>query len=256
MKTSTKLGAGACGLLAALLTSAAADAPVSTNRWENSAAAGLTLTRGNSETLLGTLTLKTQRKQSTDEILLGASGAYGETTVNPAGNGKQKKQTEKTTENIAAFGQFNHLFNERIYGGLRLDFLHDGIADLDYRLTLSPLAGYYLIKKPRTRLSFEAGPSGVLEHQGDVDNQYVALRVGERFEHKLSDAAKVWQTLEYIPQVDRTGNYLIMAEIGTEAALTKEFSLRATLQDVYDNEPADNRKRNDVKLITSLVYKF
>jgi putative salt-induced outer membrane protein YdiY len=235
-------------------TSVAADA--GTNRWESSAAAGLTLTRGNSETLLGTLSLKTQKKYSSDEFFLGASGAYGETTVERTVGGKKVDETEKTTENLAAFGQWNHLFNERLYGGFRADFLHDGIADLDYRFTLSPLVGYYLVKEPRTKLSIEVGPSGVIEKQGEEDNQYCGLRIGERFEHKLSDTARVWQSIEYVPQVDRTHNYLIIAEIGAEASLTKELSLRATLQDVYDNEPAAGRKRNDVKLITSIVYKF
>jgi hypothetical protein len=32
--------------------------------------------------------------------------------------------------------------------------------------------------------------------------------------------------------------------------------LRAVLQDTYDNEPALGRKHNDIKLITSIVYKF
>ena len=56
--------------------------PPDTNRWETTAAAMLTLTRGNSETFLATLSLDTKRKWERDEAFAGVSGGYGESTVN------------------------------------------------------------------------------------------------------------------------------------------------------------------------------
>src|SRR5947209_6717541 len=73
--------------------------------WETTAAAAVTLTRGNSETFLGTLSLDTKRKWEKDEALFGVSGGYGNAKVNGA--------TTKNTEFIQAFGQYNHLFTER-----------------------------------------------------------------------------------------------------------------------------------------------
>lgn len=243
----------------AAISAVAAD----TNKWETSAAAGLTLTRGNSETVLGTVSINSARKRAQDEILLGAAGAYGENTVErtvanptPPPATVKKEETDKTASMISAFGQYNHSISERWYGGVRLDFLHDDVADVSYRLTLSPLVGYYAIKKPNTTLKFEAGPSGILERQGGEQNEYVALRLGERFEHKFSPKARVWQSFDYMPQIDRTHNYLIVFELGAEASLTEKLSLRCVFQDNYDNEPADGRKRNDIKLITALAYKF
>jgi putative salt-induced outer membrane protein YdiY len=248
------------GALHSVLHAAAPPAPI-TNKWDSSIAAGLTLTRGNSETLLTTLTFKAIRKATNNEVLLGATGAYGETTtertvVTASGATVKKDETRRTTANAAAYGQFNYLFTERFFGGGRVDFVHDAIADLKYRVTVSPLAGYYAIKNPTTKLSFELGPSGVFERQGDADNQYAALRLGDRFEYKFTPKTKVWQSFDVIPQVDRFSNYLLIGELGAEAALTDSFSLRAVLQDTYDNEPALGRKDNDVKLITSIVYKF
>jgi len=221
-----------------------------TNQWESSIAAGLSLTRGNSETLLATLDLKSTRKTPTDEIILGATFAYGENKNQATG------KTDKTADSFAALAQYNHSINDRWYAGVRADFLHDELADLKYRLTISPLIGYYAIKEASTTLKFEAGPSGVFERQGHENNQYAALRLGERFEHKFTPKAKMWQSLDFIPQVDRFRNYLIIAELGAEASLTEHFSLRGVIQDYYDHEPAPGRKQNDLKLITSLVYKF
>lgn len=253
-----------CMAVALLLSSAnsrAAALGTITNRWDSSAAFGLTLTRGNSETLLSTLSLKAVRKATNSEVLLGATGSYGETTtektiVLPDGTRREDEETRTTAANVAAYGQFNYLFTDRIFGGGRVDFVHDAIADLKYRFTVSPLVGYYLIKNPKAKFSMEVGPSGVFERQGRENNQYAALRVGDRFEYRFTPKSRVWQSFDWIPQVDRFRNYLLVAEIGGEAAFNDRFSLRAVLQDTYDNEPANNRKPNDIKLITSVVYKF
>ena len=85
---------------------------------------------------------------------------------------------------------------------------------------------------------------------------YMALRLAERFEHKLNDRARVWQSAEFLPQVDDFSNYVIVAEVGVEADLTEKLSLRSFIQDNYDNDPARGRKKNDVRLVTALAYKF
>jgi putative salt-induced outer membrane protein YdiY len=235
-----------------------------TNKWDASLAAGATLTKGNSDTFLGNLTFKATRKYSPyDEVLLGAGATYGTTKKEQTFFDKQTPPkehnhdvTDTTTANASASGQYNHLFTERFYGGVRLDLLHDAIADVKYRVTLSPLAGYYLIKQTNTFLAVEAGPSLVTEKVGNESDTYAALRLAERFEHKFSNKAKVWQSIEILPQIDRFENYIVNAEVGAEASLTENFSLRGVIQDTYDNEPAEGRKKNDIKLITSLVYKF
>jgi hypothetical protein len=238
--------------VASLLVAGTGFASAATNKWETSAAAGLTLTKGNSDTALATASINSTRKWEPHEVLLGAQGTYGESTIEKNG----RDETDKTASMLSAFGQYNHAINERWYSGIRLDFLHDDIADISYRFTLSPLIGYYAIKRPNTTLKFEAGPSGIAERQGGETDQYVALRLGERFEHKFSSKARVWQSFDYMPQVDRWGNYLIIFELGAEASLTEKLSLRGVLQDNYDHEPAPGRKQNDVKLITALAYKF
>jgi putative salt-induced outer membrane protein YdiY len=105
-------------------------------------------------------------------------------------------------------------------------------------------------------LSAEAGPSYVIESLGNVNRSYAGLRVGERFEHKFNDRAKLWQTAEFIPQVDRFSQYLFNFELGVDSAITKQVSLRAVLQDNYNSQPARGRKANDVRLITGIAYKF
>lgn len=212
--------------------------------WETLASAGLTLTKGNSDTMLANLGVTTAKKWTGNEISLGANMTYGEAS------GVQN------VNNYNAFGQYNRLLSERAYAGLKLTAMKDDIANIDYRFTISPLAGYYFLKSATTQLSAEAGPSYVVEDLGGVSRSYAGLRVGERFEHKFSDAAKLWQTAEFIPQVDRFSQYLFNFELGVDSAITKQVSLRAVLQDNYNSNPALGRKANDIRLITGVAYKF
>jgi putative salt-induced outer membrane protein YdiY len=212
--------------------------------WQSSASAGLTLTRGNSQTLLFTADVQTQKKMPENEFMLGLGGAYGD------------QNSKDTVNNYKAFGQWNHLFTERFFGYVRADALRDIIADLDYRFTVGPGVGYYLIKETNTTLAVEAGAAFEAQKLGKKDDTFVTARLAERFEHKFSDRARVWQSVEFLPQVDKLDNYLVNFEIGLEASLTKSFSLKTYLDDNYQNRPAAGKLKNDLKLVAAVAYKF
>lgn len=226
------------------------NAIVSTNTvvkypWASSADAGLTLTRGNSDTLLFTLKFLTDKKTPVNEYNFDVDGAYGD------------NNSVKSAETLHGFGQWNHLFSEKFYGYLRVEGLHDGIAGVKYRFTVGPGAGYYLIKDTQTTLATEIGGSYVFEKLGDVNSAYETLRLAERFEYKFKNhGARTWQTLEILPQVDNFNNYLVNAEVGIEAAIAKNLSLQAYIDDNYNSEPAFGLKKNDVKLVSGVSYKF
>jgi putative salt-induced outer membrane protein YdiY len=228
-------------------------------KWETTAAAGLTLTSGNSETFLATVTLDTKRKWEQDEFGAGLAFGYGESEVEvDDGLGGTITQDEKTTQFGNAYAQYNHLFNDRLYAGVRVDAGYDTIAGVEYRVKISPLVGYYFIKNEKTSLAGEIGPTYVLESlEGEDSNDYLALRIAERFEHKFSKSTKLWQSAEYLPDIENwTDKYLIIAELGVDAAITTKLSLRVVLQDTYDSEPAAGREHNDIRLIAGLAYKF
>jgi len=219
-------------------------APTNKPAWESAITFGVTLTSGNSDTLLANTTFSTHRINPTNEWLFGADASYGENNA------------VKSAEILHGFGQYNHLFTPRWFGYARADGLHDGISDVKYRVTLSPGAGYYFIKTKATMLAGEAGPGVVFERLDGENKTYLTPRLAERFEHKMDDHTRVWQSVEFMLQVDNPDNFLVNAEVGVEAALTKKLSLRTVVDDSYANIPAPSRKSNDVKLISGLAYKF
>lgn len=216
----------------------------STNKWETTASAGFTITSGNSDSILANAQILSLKKWDQNEIRLGADATYGEL------------ESEKNVEGLHGFGQYNRLFTDRAFGYLRLDALHDAIADIEYRFTFSPGAGYYFIKNERTQLSGEVGPAFIYEKQGGEETGYFTARLAERFEHKFNDSVRIWQMLEFLPQVDDLNNFLINAEIGVESKLTEKLSLKVFAIDNYDNEPAPGRKENDLKVVTAIGYTF
>ena len=234
---------GAIALGAVAQTPAAAPVPPKP-AWEQSASLGFSLTKGNTDNLLFTADYRAARKVKQTEIAVGLDASYGEDS------GK------KNNEQFRIFGQYNWLFNERFYAYARAEGLHDDIADVQYRITLSLGAGYYFIKSGKTILSAEIGPGYTFERRGGDDRDYASLRVAEKYEHKFNDKTRVWQTLELLPQVTDFSNYILTFEVGLETALTDKISLRLTIRDIYDSDPAPGRKENDFRFVTGVAVKF
>lgn len=231
-------------VLAPVLSAQDAAAPAPKPKWETSAQAGLTVTSGNSETVVANGGIQTARKWGKSDLSAGADFAYGTDSGN------------KNTELFRAYGQYNHSLTERLYIGMRLEGLHDGVADVNYRVTVSPLVGYYFIKRENLFLRAETGPSVIFERVAGIDDEYVVWRVAERLEWKINERAKFWQSAEVLPQVDDFDNTLINYEVGIDTAITKQLGLISKILGTYDNEPAAGRKSHDIRWITGLRYSF
>jgi putative salt-induced outer membrane protein YdiY len=223
-----------------------------TNTWKTSVSVGVTVARGNTDTTLASFTANTEKKWDKNDLVFGADGLYGETK-----DPNQTKYTE-SAEVLHGFSQYNRTLAYGFYGYGRIDGFHDGIADIKYRLTLAPGLGYFFVTNKIVDFSAEIGP-GYIKEQLDGDSRsFATLRIGEKLHYAISPHAKVWEAVEFLPQVNEFDNYLVNSEVGIETSLSKNnrLSLRSVLQDSYNNIPAAGRLKNDLKLITSVAYKF
>jgi putative salt-induced outer membrane protein YdiY len=222
------------------------------NGWKSSVAVGLSIARGNTDTTLASIMATTEKKWLQNDLAFGADGLYGETRLP-----NEPKATE-TAETIHGFSQYNRLFTDRFYGYARADGFHDGIADIKYRVTLAPGVGYFFVTNKTVDLCGEIGPGYIREQLDGETESFATLRIAEKLHYIISPHAKAWETVEILPQINDFDNYIVNAEVGVEAGLTKgnKLSLRTVLQDSYNNVPAAGRLKNDLKLIASLAYKF
>ena len=236
------------------------EAPVQKKGFTAALNAGLTMTDGNSETLAANVGLVAEgEKEGLGSVIAGADFNYGENTVktettDDAGVATVSESDEKTIENAKAYANVKKTLSPRTFAYLDGSVLYDDIALIDYRATLGPGLGAYLVKNDKRTLTLEAGPSYVWEKVDGASNDYLALRFAERYTCQVTKTAKLVQALEYLPEAEDFDNYLLTGDVGVEAAMNDRLSLRVVLQDKYDNTPALNAERNDLSLIAGLGF--
>lgn len=260
MKMNTKMTTRLTMICALFVASGLARAQEASDgkTFDTTVSIGATLTEGNSDTMAvhGSV-IATGEKEGLGSIRAGVEGNYGETTVREtytdgAGNTRDRERDETNIENLRGYVNLRKTLSEMTFVYADSSALYDDIAAVDYRIMAGPGLGMYLLKNERSALSFEAGASYLWEEVDEVSDDYAILRLSERFEHKLSETAHFWQSLEYLPEFSDFDNYLMIGEVGIDAAINAHMSLRLVLQDTYDSTPGAGLKHNDLTLIAAV----
>lgn len=214
--------------------------------WDKSITAGYNYTDGNSKTASLNVNGKLMRDFQGEAWRFEADYNYGNAAADVDAS------REVTKQNARALGDYKHTLDTVFFAGANTSYAWDEIANLNYRVILSPNAGAYLVKNDTTTMSLEAGPSYVWEELGDVNDNFAAARIADRFVWNLSEAAVFYQSAEYLVSFDDSEDYIVNAEIGIEAPLSSMVNLVFSVRDYYINQPAAGRERNDVYTITGL----
>jgi putative salt-induced outer membrane protein YdiY len=214
--------------------------------WDKSLLFGLNYTEGNTKTTNINIGALVARDYENNAWRFQADYNYG----SAADNANDPREENKN--NIRALADYKRILDDVWFVGGGVSFAHDEIADLKYRVILSPSAGAYVVRDEDLKLSLEAGPSYIFEKLGEVDDDFAAARVANRLEWSLSETSKLFEYAEYLISVEDSSQYLINAEVGVEAALNSFMSLVLSVKDYYINQPAEDRVPNDVITLTAL----
>ena len=213
--------------------------------WKADIALGGNFNRGNTDSSLFNLRATGVRETESDRLTLVASGDLGETGG------------ERSAEKASGSANYRRAIHERLYWMLNFAGEYDALANLDYRLTLSPGLGYYFFKNEDMELSLEGGPAYVLEQFRDQDpNSTIRGRLAQEFIYRLNSRVRLFQNAELLSNFERLEDWILTAELGVETSLTDRLALRLTGRDRYANQPAPGREKNDISVIGLLVYKF
>ena len=219
-------------------------APKQDGDWKRSLELGVNTASGNSDALRCTGAASAARETETNFLFLKASGRYCES------------DGEKDAEEATGEGKLQHRLTERVYAALDGNAHRDRIADLDYRVRGSLSLGRHFIWTERTVLSAEAGPGYVAEKKGGEPEGFAAGRLAQYLEILVADDLQVWESTEFVQDLEDSAIYFVNAEIGLETVLTGNLSLRFTVEDRYDSQPADDKEANDLLTTTALNWKF
>jgi putative salt-induced outer membrane protein YdiY len=222
-------------------------------KWTGFVLANLSIARGNTETVdAGVEALAVLRRDTdtaNDRFTL--SGSYNFAST---GTGDDSVTTE---ENVTASAKYDRYFTEKLYGYGIVTYEKDHIADLQFRLSPGVGVGYQWVESPTFNFQTEAGVSYVFEDfDPGGDNDFVALRLAYHVDKKLSDKVLVFHNVEYLPAFEDFEDYLIRADAGLQADLTKTFFSQFKVEWDYDSTPAPGRDKSDYRYLVGVGWRF
>jgi putative salt-induced outer membrane protein YdiY len=217
---------------------------VAPDAWRRSVYYGMSLTQGNSDILRYSLGLDALKERKTDLFRVKARGVYGES------------DNKTDTENAIAAMRYERQLTDITYGLGHIEWMTDSIAGLDYRVSAILSPGVHLIRTDETLLNLEAGAGYLTEKKGNNEQGFVAGRFAITFEKVINSHALFWLTCEYLPKLLDSNVFYINSEVGLATVVARNLSLTVSLQDRYDNAPAEDTKSNDSVLTTALNLNF
>jgi putative salt-induced outer membrane protein YdiY len=240
--------------------------PKLTENWTGGANVGLSVARGNSETESLALAFNAARTTLKDKITLYATSL--DTTNNLA--------TPSTVANLDTGGlRYERNLTPRLFAFGAADFMSNALQYLDLRQVYTGGFGYHVIKTTATQFDVLGGVNFTHETYSNgalvvpatgttpniyasygVTNRYVALTLGEELTQKLGKSTVLTQNFTYYPDLQQTGQYRTVLNIGTVTKISKWFGWQNQFGDIYVSNPPVSAKKNDVLFTTGLNFSF
>jgi putative salt-induced outer membrane protein YdiY len=225
--------------------------------WHGNIRGGVLINRGNTENEDYYAAFDIWMRTQSDRYKFG-----GEYNLQRSENEEGDKETDE--DNWMGYGQFDHFFNEKLYGYARVKVESDKLADLDYRITPSIGLGYQWWEGPESNFFTEGGVAYVYEKYDDDesipffddDDSYVALRLAYHYDRRLNDRLMVFNNVEYLPGLDEFDNFQINADIGVRTDLTKNMFAEAKVEWRHDNIPAEGSEDDDLRYVIAIGWGF
>lgn len=215
--------------------------------WKKEISLGYNKSSGNTESSQLTLAAFINRKTKHDEFTIKGNIYYS--------------SSNEIMDAQRWFAMVRNDFNfweNKWYNFYKLDADHDRFANVDYRLIPSTGIGYRFSDTLKWKAMIEGGLG--FEHTSYRDatkNSGEATLVGRGFlEKKFFDNLSITQDITLYPSLEDRGQFRLHSETSFISPMNEKLSLRFSFVDDYDSDPAGNIKKNDLRLISSLVYSF
>ncbi|MGA2094749.1 MAG: DUF481 domain-containing protein [Candidatus Acidiferrum sp.] len=234
--------------------------PHLTDFWSGLLDTGLSLTRGNSESLTFSLSGKAARVTDTDKISVYSTAIYTDSTV----DGVNSTTAHAIRGGIR--GDLNVSSKVFVFGFT--DFEYDQFQDLDLRNVVGGGFGYHVINTKKTTLDVFGG--------GDYDQDFFGaiaatattpatpavtrkngeLDLGETFNTKINNRTTITEQFSIYPNVTTTGSYRFQFDATAATKLKNWLSWQVTYSDRFLSDPLPGFKTNDLILSTGVRLTF
>lgn len=216
-------------------------------QWSGDFGAGLSLTRGNSDTKNINLALQLAQKISDKNV-----AKYDAFYLRGDSNGDLI--LDRTT--LGARDEYK--VSPLIYAFADAHFLRDRFKEIDYLVTPTVGVGRHLIKEKNLDLAVEGGVGMVVEKDAGLTRQTSgALTAKQLLTWKFSPTATLGESAAALWKTNHFGDALYHFEASLASDLTAKSQLKlAALDDYKTRPPAPGIKKNDISIIAAVVMKF
>ncbi|MCP4650546.1 MAG: DUF481 domain-containing protein [PVC group bacterium] len=215
--------------------------------WDSEASLGYNRATGNTQSSQLAGAIEATRKKDGGELTVKASTLYS----------SQNKKMDGQKHSASVRSGFN-FWDAHWYGFMKFEAEHDRFANIDYRLLPSAGAGYWFLDTENWKSLFEVGLG--LEHTEYSNNAKEAtdvILIPRVFVEKSIFAnSTLSQEIILYPNLEQGDQYRMRAETKFTNPLSEEMSLRCSFIDEYNSDPSGDIKKNDTRMIMSLVYSF
>jgi putative salt-induced outer membrane protein YdiY len=234
--------------------------PHLTDFWSGLLDTGLSLTRGNSESLTYSLSGKAARVTDRDKIAVYTTAIY----TNSAVNGISSTTAHAIRGGVR--GDLNVRDKFFVFGFT--DFEYDQFQDLDLRNVIGGGLGYHAIKTKNTTFDVFAGGSYDADFFGAIaatattparpaiTRKTGEIVVGETFNAKINNRTTLTEQFSLYPNLSDTGTYRFQFDTTAATKLKNWLSWQVTYSDRYLSNPLVGFKKNDLLLSTGVRLTF
>jgi putative salt-induced outer membrane protein len=215
--------------------------------WVGSAGLGFSMNRGNTDTTNLNLTFDAVYDPKKKDVWkLKALYLRGDT------------DGEASVDRLLLQGRYERNLNARTFLFGEVPYLRDTFKEIDYLFAPSAGIGYKLIDSPQVTLATDAGLGVKWEKNPGFDVKTSAVvTAGDHLTWKVSPTATVTQGFGALWDADDFGDALYTFSAGLSTSVVKKIELKIELLDAFKTKPpTDLVKKNDVALLTAIVYKF
>jgi putative salt-induced outer membrane protein YdiY len=234
--------------------------PHLTDFWSGLLDTGLSLTRGNSDSLTFSLSGKAARTTEQDKISVYTTAIYSDSTINGVNS---------TTAHAIRGGVRGDLnVSDHLFTFGFTDFEYDQFQDLDLRNVVGGGLGYHVIKTKATTFDVFAGGDFDQDFFGAiaatttapatpaVTRKYGEVDLGETFNAKVNSRTTITEQFSLFPDVSNTGNYRFQFDATAATKLKSWLSWQVTGSDRFLSDPLPGFKTNDLLLSTGIRLTF
>jgi len=229
--------------------------------WKGSAAVGLALSRGNSDTTDLNSGLALNRKTHSDGIKIYESSVYATSGATPLSPG-----SGVTANAILGGARYERNITEKMFAFASADFTHDQLQQLTLQSIYTGGLGWHAIDRPNTTFDVFAGINYTREMYNasassivtsSLTRNFPGITAGEEFTHKFGGASTFSENFTFYPDLSDFSQYRFSLDAGWLTKINKWLGWQVTVADRYiTNPPILGAKSNDLILSTGLNISF